>query len=406
MKNKTATVLVVLLSIFMAVYAGFQIWNFFDDPYDTEIVSEYSIKDTIHVSGLAVRNELIIDGDAGGSISYVYDDGSKVNKNKVVAYTHGSKDTILKMDEAKELEKKISQLKEASSNVSQLYGSFEYINTEIGKSIVEYTQNVYSNNLSSFAEIKDKLLLDINKKGSLIGEENFFEERIASLEEKYNRINDEILKDESEIILAPKNGYFISSVDGFETLIDRDTLFDRKVSDLEAVINREIVQEEEKIGKISDSYKWYYIFSVSKEDSENMKGCKNVIVNFEGISNPYTLSMDSIIEDDSSNNCIVVLECKTFTSEVASLRQIDADITLHTYSGLKIPNEAIRFDAEQNSGVFIKDRDEVKFRKIDIIYATQNYSIVDIQKNKNKYLQKFDEVFVGGNELFEGKILN
>ena len=51
---------------------------------------------------------------------------------------------------------------------------------------------------------------------------------------------------------TPKTGYFISSVDGFENIINKENLFEKTVSEIEDVIEMEIVPSEEKIGKIAD----------------------------------------------------------------------------------------------------------------------------------------------------------
>ena len=64
---------------------------------------------------------------------------------------------------------------------------------------------------------------------------------------------------------SPKTGYFISSVDGFEDIINKESLFEKSVSEIEEIINKDTVAIDEKIGKIADNYKWYYVISVSPE---------------------------------------------------------------------------------------------------------------------------------------------
>ena len=128
MKSKMLKTLAFIMSAFLLVYAGFQVWRFFYNPYRTEIAVNYSVSESIHVNGLAVRTETIIEDSYSGSVSYVYEDAAKVLKNRPVAYSHASGDTVVKMAKANEIEKQINLLKEASSGVSQLYGSSEYIN--------------------------------------------------------------------------------------------------------------------------------------------------------------------------------------------------------------------------------------------------------------------------------------
>ncbi len=406
MKSKMIKVSAFFLSAFLLVYAGYQIWRFFYNPYNTEIAVNFSVSESLHVNGIAVRTETVIEDSYDGSISYVYQDAEKVLKNRVLAYTHASNDTVNKISILDDLEKELDLLKEANNNVSQLYGSSEYINTQLGSSVSDFSGYIIKNDLSGFSDIKNKLLLSLNKKNALVGNENHFEERIAALENDYNTLKEQIDADASGTISSPKTGYFISEIDGFENLIDKDSLFEKSVSEIEKIIGTEVVPMEQKVGKIADNYKWYYAISVDKDKAEMFKEGKTLKVNFDGINYTVELSVDSKITDDTSENVIVVLLCEMFTPELASLRQISADIIFNTLTGLRISNDAIRFDNEQNIGVYVLDRQEVKFKTIDIIYSGNGYSVVKTNKGQNTALQLFDEVFVGGNDLYVGKVVD
>ena len=406
MKSKLMKATAILLALFLIVYAGYQAWTVFYNPYKTEIAVNYSVNESIHVDGLAVRTETVIEDQFDGSVSYIHEDAARVNRNKPIAYAHASSDTVNKMIRAAELEKDISLLEEASSGVSQLYGSSEFINDQIGNAVLDYSSNVLNGNYADFSSVKDSLLLAINKKTSITGEPNKFEDRIAILKAEYDELQNEINADEAKTVLAPKSGYFVSSVDGFEEIINKETLFEKTVAEIEGIIYQDIVTAEQKIGKIADNYKWYYVISVSPEDAERFNIGRNVTINFDGINDSLSFEIYEKIEDESSENIIVVLLCKTFVAEVAALRRVSADIVFSTVNGLRISTESIRFNENQERGVYILDRSEVKFRAIDIIYNGSNYVLVRWNQGNKNSLQLFDEVFVGGNDLYAGKVVD
>lgn len=406
MKSKMLKIMAVMLSIFLIGFAGFQAWTFFYNPYQTEIAVTYSVNEALHVNGIAVRSETVIEDNYGGSVSYIHEDAAKVLKNKPIAYAHTSSDTVKKMERAAELEKEINLLTEASSGVSQLYGSSEFINDQIGSSVLAYSDAIANGNYTDFVTLKDNLLLSINKKTSITGENNKFEERIALLRAEYDEITNEINSDEANTVVSPKTGYFISSVDGFENVINKENIFEKTVSELEEIITEDVVASEEKIGKIADNYKWYYLISVSPEEAELFKIGKNIKVKFDGINDSVKLEVFEKIEDETSENVIIVLLCKTFTAEYASIRQSSADIIFSTITGLRISSDAVRFNDEQQMGVFILDRSEVKFRAVDILYSGSGYYIVKWNQGTKNALQLFDEVFVGGNDLYVGKVID
>ena len=406
MKSKMLKTLALIMSVFLLVYAGFQVWRFFYNPYRTEIAVSYSVSESIHVNGIAVRTETIIEYNYGGSVSYVYEDAEKVLKNRPVAYNHASSDTVIKMQKAKEIEKEINLLKEANSGVSQLYGSSEYINDQIGAAVLAYSEAISRGKLSGFVSAKDSLLLSINKKTAITGEENSFEERIATLQMEYDELKTEINSDAAETVLAPKTGYFISGVDGFENIINKENIYEKNAAEIEEIINQDVVTIEPKIGKIADNYKWYYVVSVSPDDAEMFYEGRTVTVNFEGVNDPLSFKVESLISDESSDNTVVVMLCTTFTADVASLRQVSADIVFNTVSGLRISDSAIRFNEKQEVGVFILDRGEVKFRRIETLYEGSGYLIVKWSKGEKDMLQLYDEVFVGGSDLYAGKVID
>lgn len=405
-RNKLFTALFILIAVFLLVYGGYQAYKAFYKPYQTEIATSYSVNDSVHISGLAVRTETLIENEYGGSVSYVFEDASKINKNKPVAYTHASSDTVNKMSRAESLAQEISMLQDASVGVTQLYGSSEYINTQIGNNILDYTGIALSGNMADYESTRNSLLLSINKKRTITGEESRFQERIDNLQEEYDDLLEEIGSDEAETVLAPKNGYFISTIDGFENLINKDTLYEMTVADIENLIGTDSVVIDPKVGKIADSYKWLYVFAVDTETSEKFSEGLRLKVKFDGINKQYDFTVKSLISDDTSTDVIIVLECKEFSSEVSSLRQVSADIIFEKIEGLRISVDSIRFDEDQNVGVYILEKNTVKFRSINILYTGQGFCVVEWDKNDSKSLQLYDEVFLSGNDIYLGKIID
>lgn len=406
MKNKTVKIISFIMSAFLLVYAGYQVWGLFYKPYKTEISVNYTVNDAMHVSGIAVRTEIMIEENYSGSVSYVYRDAERVLRNSIVAYTHSSADTVDKMTECEKLQKDISLLKSASTGVQQLYGFSEYINDQIGSAVIGYAGAVSGNDYSGFQTAQDDLLLSINEKTVLTGKENRFEERITSLQAQYDELQIGIAADASDTIKSPKTGYFISAVDGFENLINKENIFEKTVAEVEAIIGQETVASEQVVGKIADNYKWLYAFTVSAKEAESFKEGAKLSVNIDGITNSLDMSVEKIVSDESSENTMIILECEMFNSALAALRRTDADIVFSTITGLRVSKDALRFDSEQNKGVYILDRGEVKFRKIDIAYEGSDYYVTKWKKGNNEYLQLFDEVFTGGRDLYVGKTVD
>ena len=56
-------------------------------------------------------------------------------------------------------------------------------------------------------------------------------------------------------------------------------------------------------------------------------------------------------------------------------------------------------------GVFIKYGDTVKFRKVNIIYETDDFIVSSLDDDGDGYLTMYDEVIVTGKDLYVDKKL-
>ena len=76
-----------------------------------------------------------------------------------------------------------------------------------------------------------------------------------------------------------------------------------------------------------------------------------------------------------------------------------------TYEGLKVPKEAVRVDEEGNLGVYVITGMYSEFKKIDVLYETEDYYIVDTDPTTTKSLLVYDFIIVNGKGLANGKVI-
>ena len=68
--------------------------------------------------------------------------------------------------------------------------------------------------------------------------------------------------------------------------------------------------------------------------------------------------------------------------------------------------EAIRFDKENNEGVYVKVGEKVVFKKLDVLYRGDGFVLSNARDDsETQYLKLFDEIIVEGKDLYDGKIL-
>ena len=89
---------------------------------------------------------------------------------------------------------------------------------------------------------------------------------------------------------------------------------------------------------------------------------------------------------------------------LANLRIHDIEIIVDDYVGIKINNDAIR-EVDGEKGVYVQRGNIIQFRKINIIYSAEDYSVVESVAD-SAYLQQYDSVITQGVDLYDGKVVS
>ena len=157
------------------------------------------------------------------------------------------------------------------------------------------------------------------------------------------------------------------------------------------------------MGKLVKGFTWQYAAVVNAQDLEKFWVDQTLELDF-GITDftevPATVT--EIRTDDSSENGIVFFQCNFASGQLLRLRSHAAQVNFQKYSGLRISKKALRY---QNGveGVYILDREEVVFKTVTVKYEDVDYVICDWDRSNTDAIQLFDNVFVEGTDLYEGK---
>ena len=95
---------------------------------------------------------------------------------------------------------------------------------------------------------------------------------------------------------------------------------------------------------------------------------------------------------------------ENINEELLSIRVCSATIVVASYTGLKIPKEALRFE-EGVRGVYVVVMDKMYFRKIEEIYEAEDYFIAKINEDDADSLRLYDTIIVQGKNLYDQKPL-
>ncbi len=394
MNTITVRILVFMLSLFILVTVFSQISMQFGDKYVTETAVLYSSAEKISFQGVYIRNESVIKGSPSGVLSYPNPDGSKIANGSVVAYVYNSENDIYVNHRIEQLKEEVKLLESAQNPGTTETAEPKFISSLIDEEYQTIAFLIAENDLENLSKERKQLqtLMDIYH--IVINDETDFNEAITSLNSEIASLETQ-RKDPTDMITADSTGYFISHTDGYEDSLSFDDIDKLTADKLKEIINEPVKENKSSaIGKMVDGYEWKMAGIVDPKAADFKVG-SSVKVKFTSTPNTVTAVIDDIIESDDPNESVIILSCDELTFDLVQRRVERVEIILNDYEGIKVPRSAIRFDKNNQKGVYILQGQRIEFKKIDAKYECDDYIISKITSDTS-YVSIYDDIITEG----------
>mgnify|MGYP003377829242 FL=1 len=393
-----------VLCLFLLIHVTFHSVNLDSNPYQTEVALTYSISDSAEASGVIVREEQVISGQAsGGVVSYQQSDGTVVRKGSVIAEVYNSSNDISIRRQIRALEEQIAALSKVSDARSAEYSSTETINRQINAEIDDYIALIHQGQVSDLSDSKAELLYLLSQKDVVMGEAESYASRITQLQTEVDSLNTR-LSGSLVQYTSPEIGYFARMTDGYEAVLTPNSINTMTVEQLRTFSREKVVFDNSNLGKIVTDHHWYYAAVLPAADAEKFILGDTVYLNFNmyNITQiPFTVKEVRTDESDP-DHCMVLLSTSHMVPELLMVRNPSVQIDFTSYTGLRIPAKAKRYEGQQ-VGVYVQDGDVVRFKTINIIYENSEFILCGASPDLERPLEIYDQVIVEGTDLSDGK---
>ena len=91
---------------------------------------------------------------------------------------------------------------------------------------------------------------------------------------------------------------------------------------------------------------------------------------------------------------------------VTMLRQQSADVVFASYSGLRVPKDAVRVNENGKIGVYILEGAVARWKPINILHDNGESYVAALDKSSTNNLWPGDEIIVGAKDLYNGKVVS
>lgn len=397
MNSLTAKIVFVILIIVVLQFAAQKVISMFSDDYKTETATLYSSAEKLSFNGVYVRDEQVVKSNAKGVLNYPNVDGSKIAKNSVVAYVYRSEEDIFVNKKIESLREEVELLEKEQSPGTTDVAQPEFISALIEEKYQTVSSMIVKNNLEGLAEERKNFQSLLGIYQIVINKETDYNDKIDELNKEIKELERKRMQP-VDMVTVPDSGYFISYVDGYENVLSNESIGSLTVEQIEEIVENGGYDpsniSSRAVGKLVDGYKWT-IVGVADIDDSVFKLGSDVKVKLPSTRDSVDAKIEDIIKTDDEQKSILVLSCDKLNYNLVQYRTERIELILNDFSGIKVPRSAIRFNKQNELGVYILEGQRVSFKKLDVIFECDDYLLSGITSDKN-YISVYDEIIVSG----------
>ena len=158
------------------------------------------------------------------------------------------------------------------------------------------------------------------------------------------------------------------------------------------------------MGSIVTGYRWYFAAVLEKEQAAALQQRETVQLYFPELSRRRLTMRLYRLQSGDDGRAILILESDEMLPDYLTCRQQDADLLAGTYTGLKVPAQALR-QKDGQWGVYVLDGSVAEFKPIQWIYQTESYYLVPSAESAKKGLYRYDRMITQGKDLADEKVI-
>jgi len=396
-----------VLAVFVIVYVGIHLSRFKKADYTVQTVFSQTIEDNLSVTGMFFRDEETFEIGKAGIVSCNYAVGEKVSSTSRIASVYKSQSAVDRQREIENLQETLTSLEKAQTN-SQTTDAIrpETLNGMIGEFAAKLIADRDNKDLSSLRELRSDLTEIYARREIIVGTDVDYTSQILQIKERLSELEGYGSED-SQAVYTNVSGYFVDHCDGYEKICTDRNLEDLRASELDGLVkNYKGYSADTGRLRVVTSQKWQFVLTVSEQESYSIREGSTIQIRFSGLGDTVRATVTELRRDPGSGRFLVILQGDTVTPFLLESRVQAAELLVRSYSGLKVPKEAIRFNENGQMGVYVILMGKMYFRAVDEIYENESFIICppDYQsEDGTPTLKMYDTIILGGMNLYEQK---
>lgn len=411
------TVAIAAIAVALVIYFGFYVAKVFSEPYTTALAYTYTSNDSAEAVGILVRQETVLPAQTG-IVDVTRSEGEKVGVGQSVAQVYRDSQAQTNQADLEALADQI-QLLEYSSDGGGVDSA-----AKLDENILQAVTALHAaSGVGDYNQLEDQartLKSTVLKRGYVYGNGLGAEElsqKLNDLKSQYAALKQQTSSSTSSV-RAPQSGVFSTLVDGYETAVTPQTVFQLTPASLSALLAGQGKEAGGGMGKLITSTRWYFAAALPVSVAERLKEGSTATLRFSGdFDQDIDMRVDQVGQAEGDKS-VVVFSTDRYLSQTTLLRQQTAELIFNSWSGLRIPKQALRMEKStytdketgqevQNNrlGVYALLGGRAEFKTVEVVTEGDDYYVVRSTTDESDALRAGDEVIVRATELYDGQLL-
>ena len=413
------TFVMVIFAAVLCIYFGAYVFDTFNEPYTTTFTYEYTHSESTQANGVLIREEQILQGE-GGIVELQCGEGEKLGVGQTAAYVY--RDAQAQRDSARleALEGEIAVL-EAALTMGAGVDSAAQMDEQVLGAVVDLRAAVAQQEFGDVDELVRDVKSHVIQRGVTYGEGV----TVAELKSRLSQLRSEYKEQSSASngtysrVRAKVSGTFSALVDGLEDVVTPKNAGELTPSALDSILNAG-AGHLDAVGKLITNNRWWFAANLPEEVANGLKVGGSALLRFSGdFRQDVTMRVDHLSPAENGQIC-AVFSTDRYLGQTTLLRFQSAELIFNSYSGLRIPKQALHMEKytttdeqtgqtteHQMLGVYVLMAGRAEFKQVKVVTESQDFYVVNgVNATAADTLRAGDEIIVRAVGLYDGKLMD
>lgn len=397
--------------------------------YTTQLVTVSPHLETIDVEGVAIREEILLEGKLSNTSVKAVQNGDKVCKGEAIINIYSSTGEAAAYERLAQIDNELDVLNSMITASEDSANAVDSISRQLDSRMADLNTCAEQRNLNDIAKLKSDISYLLNKRLVVMRQVEDYDARIKQLKQESESLRQKYSR-QPKTVNAPESGYFVDTCDGYEKLLTPSGIDSLTVEKLDKIMNGKVSAPEKVVGKLVGSFSWYLACPVSAIDGDFLTEEATYTLYL-----PYSRTekikavLHRLNKVEGEDQYLAIFRCSTLVSELCTVRTQPVKIQKCLYEGYTIKKSAlhagVRDVVHKNNhpdddfprghlvyvtrttypSVYAIVAGQVREKEVDIVYGTDKIVICSPKHDGGDYLSLYDEVVLEERGLYDGKIV-